>query len=85
MYPDIEQQVLRALSCGIKIFIMSAGSPKIYTQRLKKEGAQVWHVTSSPLLAKKCEDAGVDGVVVEGFEAGGHNGRELKNRNKVVP
>ncbi|MCY4380912.1 MAG: nitronate monooxygenase [Proteobacteria bacterium] len=85
MYHGTEQQVNLALQMGVKIFIMSAGSPKVYTKRIQQTGAQVWHVTSSPLLAKKCEDAGVDGVIVEGFEAGGHNGRDELTTLVLVP
>ncbi len=76
LYKDVEAQIEIALKHGIKIFITSAGSPKKYTQYLKDKGCVVMHVTSSLVLAKKCEDAGVDAVIVEGFEAGGHNGRE---------
>lgn len=76
LYSKTKEQIDLALSEGIRIFILSAGSPKLYTQFLKDQGAIVIHVTSSPELAKKCEVAGVDAVVVEGFEAGGHNGRE---------
>ena len=76
LYRRIEEQLEVCLEEGVKIFFTSAGSPKKYTTFLKSQGAQVIHVTSSPELAKKCEDAGVDGVVAEGFEAGGHNGRD---------
>jgi enoyl-[acyl-carrier protein] reductase II len=65
-----------ALDEDIRIFFTSAGSPKIFTPRLKDQGAVVVHVTSNPELAVKCESAGVDAVVAEGFEAGGHNGRD---------
>lgn len=65
-----------ALEEGIKIFFTSAGSPKTYTAQLKAENCTVVHVVSNPLFAQKSEDAGVDAVVVEGFEAGGHNGRD---------
>lgn len=85
MYPGTEERVETALAQGIQIFIMSAGSPKIYTRRLQDQGAKVWHVTSSPVLAKKCEDAGVDGVIVEGFEAGGHNGRDELTTFVLIP
>ena len=85
MYPGTEERVEIALAQGIQIFIMSAGSPKIYTRRLQDQGAKVWHVTSSPVLAKKCEDAGVNGVIVEGFEAGGHNGRDELTTFVLIP
>ena len=76
LYGKIEEQIKVSLDEGVRIFFTSAGSPKTWTPLLKKEGCTVVHVTSTPLLAKKCEDAGVDAVVLEGFEAGGHNGRE---------
>ena len=76
LYKDVEAQIEIALKHGIKIFITSAGSPKKYTKYLKDKGCIVMHVTSSLALARKCEDAGVDAVIVEGFEAGGHNGRD---------
>ncbi len=63
-----------ALSLGVKIFFTSAGSPKLYTEMLKKNGALVFHVASSIEQGLKCQEAGVHGVVLEGFEAGGHNG-----------
>lgn len=76
LYSKVAEQIDVALEQGIRIFFTSAGSPKTWTGYLKKAGAVVVHVTSSLALAQKCEDAGVDAVVVEGFEAGGHNGRE---------
>lgn len=85
MYEGTQHQVHQALDLGVKIFIMSAGSPKVFTSMLQKSGAQVWHVCSSPMLAKKCEDAGVDGVIVEGFEAGGHNGRDELTTFVLIP
>jgi enoyl-[acyl-carrier protein] reductase II len=85
LYKDIEKQFEVALKCGIKVFITSAGSPKKYTQYLKEYGAIVIHVVSSPLLAKKCEDAGVDMVIAEGFEAGGHNGRDEITTMVLIP
>ena len=80
-----EEQVKVALEEGVKIFFMSAGSPKKYTPYLKEKGCTVVHVTSTPTLAKKCEDAGVDAVVVEGFEAGGHNGRDELTTFVLIP
>ena len=85
LYHSTGEQIDVALEEGIRIFFTSAGSPKTYTKKLKAEGATVVHVTSSPLLAKKCEDAGVDAVVAEGFEAGGHNGREEIASMALVP
>ena len=61
---------------GVQVVFTSGGSPKLYTRMFKDAGMKVVHVTSTPQLAVKCEDAGVDAVVVEGFEAGGHNGRD---------
>lgn len=76
LYHGVQEQLRVAIDLGIRIFFTSAGSPKAHTPFLKQFGATVVHVTSTPELAKKCEDAGVDAVVVEGFEAGGHNGRD---------
>ncbi len=76
LYDKTKEQIEIALSEGIKIFFTSAGSPKIWTPFLKNEGCTVVHVVSNPELALKCQNAEVDAVVVEGFEAGGHNGRD---------
>lgn len=76
LYKDVESQLNTALDEGVNIFFTSAGSPKTHTAWLKSKGAKVVHVTSNPELALKCQDAGVDAVVIEGFEAGGHNGRD---------
>lgn len=76
LYKDVRSQIETALEEGVRIFFTSAGSPKTYTPWLKNEGCTVIHVASTPELALKCQDAGVDGVVLEGFEAGGHNGRD---------
>ncbi len=80
-----EEQVRVSLEEGVRIFFMSAGSPKKFTGYLKEKGCIVVHVTSTPTLAKKCEDAGVDAVVVEGFEAGGHNGRDELTTFVLIP
>lgn len=85
LYSKIEEQIDVCLKNDIKIFFTSAGSPKKYTPMLKEKGATVVHVTSSPLLAKKCEDAGVDAIVAEGFEAGGHNGRDELTTMALIP
>lgn len=85
MYPGTAAQVDVALALGVKIFIMSAGSPRKFTAKIKDHGAQVWHVCASPHLAEKCEAAGVDGVIVEGFEAGGHNGRDELTTFVLIP
>ena len=76
MYKDAKEQIDVALRLGIKIFITSAGSPKKYTQYLKEKNCYVIHVTSNIQLALKCQQANVDAVILEGFEAGGHNGRD---------
>jgi enoyl-[acyl-carrier protein] reductase II len=85
LYSKIEQQIDISLTEGIKIFITSAGSPKKYTKYLKDQGAIVIHATSTPELAKKCEDAGVDMLIAEGFEAGGHNGRDEITTFALIP
>jgi enoyl-[acyl-carrier protein] reductase II len=85
LYKYTEDQIKTALDLGIKIFFTSAGSPKKYTSFLKDHGCTVVHVTSSPDLAQKCEDAGVDAIVAEGFEAGGHNGRDEITTMALIP
>jgi enoyl-[acyl-carrier protein] reductase II len=85
LYEKAHEQIDMALSAGIKIFFTSAGSPKTYTNYIKDHGALVVHVTSSPELAIKCEEAGVDAVVAEGFEAGGHNGRDEITTMSLIP
>ena len=70
---------------GVKIVFTSAGSPKKWTGWLKERGITVVHVVSSSKFAKKCEEAGVDAVVAEGFEAGGHNGREETTTMCLIP
>ncbi len=85
LYEKSKEQIETALRLGIKIIITSAGSPKTYTQWLKDQGVTVIHVTSSPELAKKCEAAGCDAIIAEGFEAGGHNGREEITTMVLIP
>jgi enoyl-[acyl-carrier protein] reductase II len=85
LYHGIEDQIRVCLDSGIRIFFTSAGSPKKYTPMLKANNCIVVHVTSTPELAKKCEDAGVDAVVAEGFEAGGHNGRDEITTLVLIP
>jgi enoyl-[acyl-carrier protein] reductase II len=85
LYHGIEEQIDVALDAGIRIFITSAGSPKLFTAKLKAAGCTVLHVVSNPTLAKKCEDAGVDMVIAEGFEAGGHNGRDELTTMVLLP
>ncbi len=76
IYPDIEKHVQTVIDEKIKIVFTSAGNPKTWTSILKQHKIIVVHVVSSSVFAKKAEDAGCDAVVAEGFEAGGHNGRE---------
>lgn len=85
LYEKAQEQIDTALALGIKIFFTSAGSPKKFTSYLKNQGAIVVHVTSSPLLAQKCAEAGVDAIVAEGFEAGGHNGRDEITTLSLIP
>jgi enoyl-[acyl-carrier protein] reductase II len=85
LYEKSEEQIQMALSLGIKIFITSAGSPKKFTQNLKSAGCTVLHVVSTPDLARKCEETGVDAVIAEGFEAGGHNGRDELTTMALIP
>lgn len=85
LYKNIEEQIDICLKHGVSTFITSAGSPKKFTGKLKDTGAKVLHVISNPVLAKKCEDAGVDGVIAEGFEAGGHNGRDELTTLTLLP
>jgi len=70
---------------GVRVVFTSGGSPKKFTGRFKDAGMTVAHVTATPPLAVKCEEAGVDAVVVEGFEAGGHNGRDELTTMVLVP
>lgn len=85
LYDKASEQIQVSLDAGVKIFFTSAGSPKKYTSMLKDKGCTVVHVTSSPALAVKCEAAGVDAIVAEGFEAGGHNGREEITTMSLIP
>lgn len=85
MYPEIERLIEIIIDKGVKIVFTSAGSPKKYTARFHEAGIKVAHVVSSSKFAKKCEEAGVDAVVAEGFEAGGHNGREETTTLALIP
>lgn len=85
MYPEIERLIEIIIEKGVKIVFTSAGSPKKYTARFHEAGIKVAHVVSSSKFAKKCEVAGVDAVVAEGFEAGGHNGREETTTLALIP
>lgn len=76
LYPDLDQHLRVIIEEGVKIVFTSAGNPKTWTELLKKEGITVVHVVSSSKFALKAQEAGCDAVVAEGFEAGGHNGRE---------
>ena len=85
LYPDIDQHIKHILDEKVPIVFTSAGNPKTWTARLKEHGITVVHVVSSAKFARKCEDAGVDAVVAEGFEAGGHNGREETTTLCLIP
>ena len=85
MYPEIDRVVDMIIDEGVKIVFTSAGSPKKYTQKFHEAGMKVVHVVSSSKFARKCEEAGVDAVVAEGFEAGGHNGREESTTLTLIP
>ena len=85
LYPEIDRLMDIIVNEGVRIVFTSAGSPKKWTSMLKSHGITVAHVVSSALFAKKCEDAGVDAVVAEGFEAGGHDGREETTTLALIP
>lgn len=85
LYPEIDRLMDILVNEGVRIVFTSAGSPKKWTSMLKSHGITVAHVVSSALFAKKCEDAGVDAVVAEGFEAGGHDGREETTTLALIP
>ncbi len=85
LYPDLEQIMQIIMAEGVKIVFTSAGNPKTWTETFKKEGIKVIHVVSSSKFAIKAQDAGCDAVVAEGFEAGGHNGREETTTMVLIP
>lgn len=85
LYPDIEQHVNIIIEEGIKIVFTSAGNPMTWTAKLKEHGITVVHVIANVKFAKKCEEAGVDAIVAEGFEAGGHNGKEETTTLCLIP
>ena len=85
LYPNLEEIINIILEEDVKIVFTSAGNPKVYTETLQKEGIKVAHVVSSTKFAMKCEDAGVDAIVAEGFEAGGHNGRDETTTFCLIP
>lgn len=85
LYPEMEKIIQIIIDEKVPIVFTSAGNPKTWTPLLKAQGIKVAHVVSSSKFAKKCEDAGVDAVVAEGFEAGGHNGREETTTLCLIP
>lgn len=85
MYPEIDKLIQILVEEGVKIVFTSAGNPALYTDFLHRHGITVAHVVSSTRFAQKCEQAGVDAVVAEGFEAGGHNGREETSTLCLIP
>lgn len=85
LYPEMEKIIQIIIDERVPIVFTSAGNPKTWTPLLKAQGIKVAHVVSSSKFAKKCEDAGVDAVVAEGFEAGGHNGREETTTLCLIP
>ncbi len=85
LYPNIEEIINIIVEEGVKIVFTSAGNPKTYTAFLKEKGITVVHVVSSSKFALKAQEAGVDAVVAEGFEAGGHNGREETTTFTLIP
>ncbi len=85
MYPDIDKHIQVILEEGVKIVFTSAGNPKTWTAVLKEKGITTVHVVSSSKFAKKAEEAGCDAVVAEGFEAGGHNGKEETTTMVLIP
>ncbi|MGB0456779.1 MAG: NAD(P)H-dependent flavin oxidoreductase [Chitinophagales bacterium] len=85
LYPDIEQHVQHIINYKVPIVITSAGNPKTWTKMLQSHGIKVIHVVSSVRFALKAEAAGVDAIVAEGFEAGGHNGREETTTFVLTP
>ncbi|WP_081212083.1 NAD(P)H-dependent flavin oxidoreductase [Salegentibacter sediminis] len=85
LYPDIEKLMEIIVEEGVKIVFTSAGNPKVWTKHLQEKGIKVVHVVSSVKFALKSEEAGVDAVVAEGFEAGGHNGRDETTTFTLIP
>jgi enoyl-[acyl-carrier protein] reductase II len=85
LYPNLEEIITIIVEEGVKIVFTSAGNPKTWTSFLKEKGITVVHVVSSSTFALKAQDAGVDAVVAEGFEAGGHNGREETTTFTLIP
>jgi enoyl-[acyl-carrier protein] reductase II len=85
LYPEIEKLIEIIVKEGVQIVFTSAGNPKVWTQHLKSNGIKVIHVVSSVKFALKSQEAGVDAVVAEGFEAGGHNGRDETTTLALIP
>lgn len=85
LYPNIEEIINIIIEEGVKVVFTSAGNPKTWTKKLQEHGIKVVHVVSSSKFAVKCQEAGVDAVVAEGFEAGGHNGREETTTLTLIP
>ena len=85
LYPNIEEIIKIIVDEGVKIVFTSAGNPKTWTSFLKEKGITVVHVVSSVKFAKKAQEAGVDAIVAEGFEAGGHNGRDETTTFTLIP
>ena len=85
LYPDIDKHMQIIVEEGVKIVFTSAGNPKTWTNHLKEKGIIVVHVVSNVKFALKCQEAGVDAIVAEGFEAGGHNGREETTTMVLIP
>lgn len=85
LYPNIEEHIKIIIEEDVKIVFTSAGNPKTWTTILKQQGITVVHVVSNVKFAVKCEEAGVDAIVAEGFEAGGHNGREETTTMVLIP
>lgn len=85
LYADIEKHMSIIIEEGVEVVFTSAGNPKTWTKHLQEKGIKVVHVTASSKFAKKSEEAGCDAVVCEGFEAGGHNGREETTTFVLIP
>lgn len=85
LYPDIDKHIRIIIEERVPIVFTSAGNPKLYTSLLKEHGIKVVHVVSSSKFALKAQDAGCDAIVAEGFEAGGHNGREETTSLVLIP
>jgi enoyl-[acyl-carrier protein] reductase II len=85
LYPEVEKHIQSIIDLEVPVVITSAGSPKKYTELFKSHGIKVMHVVSSSVFALKSQQAGVDAVIAEGFEAGGHNGREETTTLCLIP